>query len=165
MALLTPEQREACISRVAIHIQKEKNHRNRLFETDQEEWLEALESLSPTPDEAELRKVARTLKRRSSQNSAEGKGSGYWASFSNTNHLMGWLLHRGKCAYCESDLDLIAEGYIRDKRAHSDHLIPSSLCPKGNRDYLNIVPACDVCNSIKWYMDPREDALNTGAQI
>lgn len=147
---LMPDQQNEYIQRAESYIREERARRDRLFEVDKREWLMALEELGDRAAKTDLRRVAINLKDRSEH----GDGSHYWYKFSNTNHLMGWLLKKGRCVYCNADL--VRDGYIRDGRATTDHLVPYCLCRELDRDYLNAVPACGICNSLKWNMDPRK---------
>jgi 5-methylcytosine-specific restriction endonuclease McrA len=152
MPNLTPDQQTEYIRRAEGHIRNEVARRDLLFKVDEEQWLTALGELGDSPAEAELYRVAKDLKARSGR----GTGSGYWHKFSNIKHLMGWLLKRGTCVYC--GVDLIGEGYIRDGRATTDHLVPYCRCAELDRDHLNTVPACVFCNARKWDMDPRSES-------
>jgi hypothetical protein len=81
---------------------------------------------------------------------------GFWWRFGNSEPLVGWLLQRGKCVYC--DTDLIEAGYIRNGLAGTDHLLPKKTYPHLKRCSLNMLPACNACNCIKRHMDPSKSA-------
>jgi len=162
MAPMTDPDQKRYILLAAAHIRRKKGDmtedqkeelRRCLFDGDKRDWTEALKRLDASRDEEKLRAEARKLRRDSWRHAGEGAGSGYWGRFSKTHHLMGWLLHHGRCVYC--DRDLVGEGYIRDGRATSDHLIPWASWAEGDKDYMNIVPACIDCNAAKGNMDPR----------
>jgi len=120
----------------------------RTFAKDKADWDTTLKEVDqvPQPDDQNLRSIAEDLKRRNRP--------GFWWKFRKTEHLVGWLLHRGTCVYCGKDL--IGEQYIRHGWATTDHLLPQSQYPDLDRCPLNTVPACSACNCLKGGLDPSE---------
>lgn len=94
-------------------------------------------------NETELRRVADEL----------FWSGGYWNALP-VEALMGWLLHGGKCVYC--DKDLVGYEQITGGKGTIDYLLPHHIYPEldfMNPDnpcaYLNAVPACGECRSLK----------------
>jgi len=80
----------------------------------------------------------------------------YWDSFQWPEHLAGWLLTNHHCGYCHVDL---TDVHIRDKRAHTDHLLPHSKYKNPAlklNNMMNAVAACDDCNWKKMGWDPNK---------
>lgn len=81
------------------------------------------------------------------------KKGGYWGLFP-TADLIGWLLHEGKCVYC--DTPLVDTYHMTNGLGGTDHLLPKIKYPELRDDPLNLVPACAGCNGIKRNWDANE---------
>jgi 5-methylcytosine-specific restriction endonuclease McrA len=155
---LTTNQHEKWVRRAHDLIEEERKKRNAFFEADRTAWREALRSWEQTlsegipPNEIELCRIAKALK----------KKKGFWGKFKIVEHLMGWLFHKGLCAYCRADL--IKPYYIIGGLATTDHLIPKSNRSDLDKDWLNAVPACSRCNGLKRHSDPASEEGPTTAR-
>jgi 5-methylcytosine-specific restriction endonuclease McrA len=81
------------------------------------------------------------------------KKRGYWNSFGWA--LTGWILHEGRCVYCDADLSDPRKLPAR-LSGHGDHLLPKNEYPELVREELNMVPSCATCNLQKREYDPSE---------
>jgi 5-methylcytosine-specific restriction endonuclease McrA len=98
------------------------------------------------PDLDKYRRVAVDLR----------KKGGYWGEFPIAD-LMGWMLHQGRCVYCDAHL---ADGHhVTNRLGGTDHLLPKTKYPELRDDPLNLVPACGGCNGLKRDWDPNTEVL------
>jgi hypothetical protein len=97
-------------------------------------------------DLEKLRRVAENLR----------KKRGYWAEFP-TADLMGWVLHKGQCVYCDAHL---ADSHnMTNRLGGTDHLLPKTKYPRLRDDPLNLAPVCGGCNGLKRDWDPNSEDL------
>ncbi len=85
------------------------------------------------------------------------KKGGYWGGRWGVYQLVGWVLHRGVCVYCGTNL--IDPRYIGPGAlVATDHLLPKGPkhYPDLEAEELNQVPSCSTCNSLKGSFDPSE---------
>ena len=143
---MTPDEQRTFIENAKAYIARQREASERCFTKNKDDWKAALKEAEQVsqPDEEELCRIARGLRKR---NEPE-----FWWKFSNLAHLVGWLRHRGRCVYC--DTDLVEGQYIRHGWATTDHLLPKSVYPELDKCSLNTVPACSACNSLKGGVDP-----------
>lgn len=93
------------------------------------------------PDLEKLRRIATDLRKR----------GGYWGTFP-LGDLMGWLLHKGRCVYC--DTPLVEPYHMTNGLGGTDHLLPQADYPELDDDPLNLLPVCVGCNGLKRDWDP-----------
>jgi hypothetical protein len=85
----------------------------------------------------------------------QNKG-GYWEPWY-LWQLTGWILHKGICVYCDRDNDISDPRKLPPRKLQTtDHLLPQCKYPELDKEPLNHVPSCSICNVRKQGFDPSE---------